>query len=97
MEELGLQLKWFVACAYKVIHCRRSVAECNYSHFMVTGMSLEKLNPTDTSIILSVYLSGTEALPAIESNITRPLNGQQSQIHLCQGQDRFARQVAGRG
>jgi hypothetical protein len=47
--------------------------KCSYSRLMVTGMSLEKLNPTDTPKILSVYLSGTEALPAIESNITRPL------------------------
>ena len=35
-------------------------------------MSLEKLSPTDTSKILSVYLSGTEALSVIESTITRP-------------------------
>jgi hypothetical protein len=38
---------------------------------MVTGMSLEKLMPADTSKILSVYLSGIQALPTIESNISR--------------------------
>jgi hypothetical protein len=39
-------------------------------------MSLEKLSPTDTSKILSVYLIATQALPTIESNISRsfPLN-----------------------
>ncbi|KAH9027295.1 hypothetical protein EDB84DRAFT_1272726 [Lactarius hengduanensis] len=40
------------------------------------GMSLEKLTPADTSRILSVYLIATQALPTIESNISRsfPLN-----------------------
>ena len=39
-------------------------------------MSLEKLTPADTSKILSVYLIATQALPTIESNISRsfPLN-----------------------
>ena len=36
-------------------------------------MSLEKIKPADTSIILSVYLSGTQALPTIESNISQSL------------------------
>ncbi|KAH9026859.1 hypothetical protein EDB85DRAFT_2148953 [Lactarius pseudohatsudake] len=35
------------------------------------GMSLEKLTPADTSRILSVYLIATQALPIIESNISR--------------------------
>src|SRR6266404_8232125 len=34
-------------------------------------MSLEKLTPADTSMILSVYLIATQALPTIESNISR--------------------------
>lgn len=33
-------------------------------------MALEKLSPTDTSTILSVYLSATQALPTIEGNIS---------------------------
>ncbi|KAI9457599.1 hypothetical protein BJY52DRAFT_1204514 [Lactarius psammicola] len=37
------------------------------------GMSLEKLAPTDTSRILSVYLIASQALPVIESNISRSL------------------------
>ncbi|KAH9173803.1 hypothetical protein EDB89DRAFT_2153622 [Lactarius sanguifluus] len=35
------------------------------------GMSLEKLTPADTSRILSVYLIATQALPTIESIISR--------------------------
>ncbi|KAH9061154.1 hypothetical protein EDB87DRAFT_1830990 [Lactarius vividus] len=35
------------------------------------GMSLEMLTPADTSRILSVYLIATQALPTIESNISR--------------------------
>jgi hypothetical protein len=46
--------------------------KCRYSRITTTGMSLERLTPTDTSKILSVYLSGTEVLPVIESNISRP-------------------------
>jgi hypothetical protein len=39
-------------------------------------MALEKLKPTDTSNIMSVYLVATQVLPTIESNIARsfPLN-----------------------
>lgn len=44
-----------------------------YPYTTVTGMSLEKIKPADTSIILSVYLSGTQALPTIESSISRSL------------------------
>jgi hypothetical protein len=33
-------------------------------------MSLEKLSPADTSTILSVYLSATQALPTIEGNVS---------------------------
>ena len=36
----------------------------------VTGMSLEKLSPTDTSTILSAYLSATQALSTIEGNFS---------------------------
>src|SRR6267378_2359374 len=36
-------------------------------------MSLEKIKPADTFTILSVYLSGTKALPTIESSISRSL------------------------
>jgi hypothetical protein len=34
------------------------------------GMSLEKLSTADTSTILSVYLSATQALPTIEGNVS---------------------------
>lgn len=33
-------------------------------------MALEKISPTDTSTILSVYLTATQALPAIEGNVS---------------------------
>jgi hypothetical protein len=36
-------------------------------------MSLEKIKPADTSTILSVYLSGTKALPTIETSISQSL------------------------
>ncbi len=36
----------------------------------VTGMSLEKLSPTDTSTILSAYLSATQALSTIQGNFS---------------------------
>jgi hypothetical protein len=44
-------------------------------------MSLEKLTPTDTSTILSVYLTAAQALPVIETNISQsfPPNPLQSQ------------------
>jgi hypothetical protein len=38
---------------------------------IVTGMSLEKLTHTDTSTILSTYLTAVQALPTIESNISQ--------------------------
>jgi hypothetical protein len=41
---------------------------CQLSSRCVTGMSLEKLSPADTSTILSAYLSATQALSTIEGN-----------------------------
>jgi hypothetical protein len=70
MEGLGLLLKLFVACAYRVICRRRSLVALLFSHLII-GMSLEKLTPADTSTILSVYLGATQALPTIESAISR--------------------------
>lgn len=43
---------------------------CLLSSRCVTGMSLEKLSPTDTSTILSAYLSATQALSTIEGNFS---------------------------
>jgi hypothetical protein len=68
-EGLGLLLKSFAACAYKVICDCRSVASL-LTPRCVTGMSLEKLSPTDTSTILSAYLSATQALSTIQGNFS---------------------------
>ena len=69
-ERLGPLSKSFEACAYRVIYNYHPLLVSSCSH-LVTGMSLEKLTPTDTSTILPVYLTAAQALPTIESNISQ--------------------------
>ena len=78
MAKRGLLSKSCVVCAYRVIYNFSLLFFGVISHHHLTGMSLEKLAPADTSKILSVYLIATQALPTIESNISRsfPLNPQ---------------------